>query len=317
MTEYRLPITDDASSQRGEVFCGQRHDSEHAGAMAGAVAVKIRPARDGEAEVPGQGAVARFGRGVVIDVPGFERVQARGGERGQEIVALRDPGVRERGDPAGLVDDGDDLLGTSASARHKGGAAELEKAAEGLVAREDVAGSQQRRGHVGPADALAARGGGENRRDIDRCTKRGKPLAHLSDSAQPVLMLAVEKRAQARAGRIDEIAEHVHIAPVGNRADFDPRDELDAGFARGGRRRLAAGGRVVIGDAENGKARSAGLSNELRRRQGAVGGGRVKVKVDQTLNEDPQPQVDLAFGFLMVKPPPVTLSTKSTSAPRR
>jgi hypothetical protein len=90
---------------------------------------------------------------------------------------------------------------------------------------------------------------------------------------------------------------------------IDPRDQLDAG--------VPGGGRVVIGDAENGKARSAGLSHELRRRQGAVGGGRVKVKVDQTLNDDPQPQVDLAFGFLMVKPPPVTLSTKSTSAPRR
>ena len=36
-----------------------------------------------------------------------------------------------------------------------------------------------------------------------------------------------------------------------------------------------------------------------------------------TLNDEPQPQVDLAFGFLMVKPPPVTLSTKSTSAPFR
>ena len=36
-----------------------------------------------------------------------------------------------------------------------------------------------------------------------------------------------------------------------------------------------------------------------------------------TLNEEPQPQVDFAFGFLIVKPPPVTLSTKSTSAPRR
>ena len=36
-----------------------------------------------------------------------------------------------------------------------------------------------------------------------------------------------------------------------------------------------------------------------------------------TLNDEPQPQVDVAFGFLMVKPPPVTVSTKSTSAPLR
>ena len=36
-----------------------------------------------------------------------------------------------------------------------------------------------------------------------------------------------------------------------------------------------------------------------------------------TLNDEPQPQVDVAFGFLIVKPPPVTVSTKSTSAPFR
>ena len=33
------------------------------------------------------------------------------------------------------------------------------------------------------------------------------------------------------------------------------------------------------------------------------------------VNDWPQPQVEVAFGFLMVKPPPVTVSTKSTSAP--
>ena len=37
----------------------------------------------------------------------------------------------------------------------------------------------------------------------------------------------------------------------------------------------------------------------------------------QTLNDEPHPQVDTALGFLMVKPPPVTVSTKSTSAPCR
>jgi hypothetical protein len=30
--------------------------------------------------------------------------------------------------------------------------------------------------------------------------------------------------------------------------------------------------------------------------------------------DDPQPQVDLAFGFLNVNPPPVIVSTKPTSA---
>jgi hypothetical protein len=34
-----------------------------------------------------------------------------------------------------------------------------------------------------------------------------------------------------------------------------------------------------------------------------------------TPNDEPHPQVDLAFGFLIVNPPPVRLSTKSTCAP--
>ena len=37
----------------------------------------------------------------------------------------------------------------------------------------------------------------------------------------------------------------------------------------------------------------------------------------QALNELPHPHVDVAFGFLIVNPPPVTVSTKSTSAPLR
>ena len=36
-----------------------------------------------------------------------------------------------------------------------------------------------------------------------------------------------------------------------------------------------------------------------------------------TENDEPHPQVDFAFGFLIVNPPPVTLSTKSTSAALR
>ena len=107
------------------------------------------------------------------------------------------------------------------------------------------------------------------------------------------------------------------VTAVGHGADFDAGDELEPGRARRAGRGLDARDRVVIGDAENRKARSAGPGYQLRRRQRAVGSGRVNVKVDQIENDEPQPQVDLAFGFLMVKPPPVTLSTKSTSAPVR
>ena len=40
-------------------------------------------------------------------------------------------------------------------------------------------------------------------------------------------------------------------------------------------------------------------------------------RAPQALKDCPQPHVDVAFGFLIVNPPPVTVSTKSTSAPLR
>jgi hypothetical protein len=49
--------------------------------------------------------------------------------------------------------------------------------------------------------------------------------------------------------------------------------------------------------------------------------GLPRTETDRTgvyaLNDEPQPQVDLALGLRMVKPPPARLSTKSTSAPFR
>src|SRR6202007_1123776 len=56
----------------------------------------------------------------------------------------------------------------------------------------------------------------------------------------------------------------------------------------------------------------AGTLPARRTQAGEIQGVRYSVE-----NEDPQPQVEVAFGFLMVKPPPVTVSTKSTSAPAR
>jgi hypothetical protein len=67
----------------------------------------------------------------------------------------------------------------------------------------------------------------------------------------------------------------VDVAALVDRADLDAGNELDARRARLAGGRVAPGGRVVIGDADSRKARSAGLSNELRRRQDAVGGGGV------------------------------------------
>jgi hypothetical protein len=75
----------------------------------------------------------------------------------------------------------------------------------------------------------------------------------------------------------------VHVAALVNGADLDPRHELEARVAGEDMRGIAAAGRVVIGDADDGQACGAGPENELRRRERAVGGGRVQMEVDQRL----------------------------------
>ena len=64
-------------------------------------------------------------------------------------------------------------------------------------------------------------------------------------------------------------------------------------------------------------ARTAAAGGPMRLNE--LGGGRNRHSsgIAQALNDEPHPQVDFAFGFLMVKPPPMVLSTKSTSAPLR
>jgi len=73
----------------------------------------------------------------------------------------------------------------------------------------------------------------------------------------------------------------VHVPALVDGADLDSRNEPDAGRARCADGGIGSAGRIVIGDADDGQAGGAGLVNELRRRERAVGGGRVKVKIDQ------------------------------------
>jgi hypothetical protein len=73
----------------------------------------------------------------------------------------------------------------------------------------------------------------------------------------------------------------VDVAPVGDGADLDAGNQLEPGGARGFARGARARGRIVIGDGDDGEVRGARAGDELRRRQRAVGGGRVKVKIDQ------------------------------------
>ena len=79
---------------------------------------------------------------------------------------------------------------------------------------------------------------------------------------------------------VDEIAEHVDVRAIENRRHLDARHEANAGVRTGGGRLVAAGHRIVIGDAENGDAGLGGARDELARRAPAVRRRRVRVEVD-------------------------------------
>jgi hypothetical protein len=93
--------------------------------------------------------------------------------------------------------------------------------------------------------------------------------------------LAIQEGPKRDRVGLNEIAEDVHVPAVGHGADFDSRNEPDASRARCADGGIGSAGRIVICDADDGQAGRTGLVNELRRRERAVGGGRVKVKIDQ------------------------------------
>ena len=245
------------------------------------VSMEIRAARNEQIEGGRLRAIVRLGGGVVIGMTGLERVEPRGRERGNQRVALRDAGVRQRRKAAARVNDADHGLGGGAPTRDEGRPAEFEKTGEGLVPRRNVPGVHHRRRDLRPPHAATRGRIFEYRGNVNRVPERGKAIAHLSNAATPLLPLAVEEVAQGRAGRVDEISEDVDVTSVGDGADLDAGHDFEAGDTSGAARGIGAGGGVVIRDADDRQARGAGLVNELRRRQRAVGGVRVQVEIYQ------------------------------------
>jgi len=77
-----------------------------------------------------------------------------------------------------------------------------------------------------------------------------KAHGHVGDACNPRQPLAHEKLNEALFGRVEEVAEHVHVAAVFNGGDFYPGN-CDQPTTRGlGGRFVNAIGRVVIGDRE-------------------------------------------------------------------
>lgn len=130
--------------------------------------MKIRTTGHEQSERASHPAIALLRLRVMIGVARFEGVEARGGQGWNDRVATSQAGMCEGSQAAGRMDDRDDLRRWATAPRDERRSPEFEVAIERLVARGDMAGCEQRRRDLRPADAAAARGLGQDGRDVDR-----------------------------------------------------------------------------------------------------------------------------------------------------
>ena len=170
-------------------------------------------------------AVACGRRLVVLAVMRLERAQPAGGERWNQIVAAQQPRVRERADAAGSRDQPDDFQRRGADARNGRRPTRADPAFEGLVGvrHEPAADERARHQRTSSGVPLGRSDGLEEVVHVEWHAEIGKPRADRPNPPHAVFALTAQKICELRGVRIDEIAEHVHVAFVQHRCDFDDR----------------------------------------------------------------------------------------------
>ena len=93
--------------------------------------------------------------------------------------------------------------------------------------------------------------------------------------------MPAEERDERVVVVIDEVGQQVNITPVVHAGDLDAGDHADAAGASERGRLVHGPDGVVIGHGHHCEPRLRGAVDELGRREPAVGGDRVQVKVDQ------------------------------------
>ena len=191
--------------------------------------------------------------------------------------------MRHRGDPLRLVNLAQHVHGRGADAFDERRTPARQPAIERLGDGRHVPTGNQRARDPRPAGRLAVVVGARAQHGLG-VEMDSMPRQTLDDAAQAIDAHAArlgEKHAERRGGRIEEVAEDVHVGAVNDRGDLDAGHELDAGLgARGGDRR--AGGRgVVVGDAQHLDAGRRRTGDELARRAPSIGRSRVGVEIDQ------------------------------------
>jgi hypothetical protein len=83
----------------------------------------------------------------------------------------------------------------------------------------------------------------------------------------------------------EAIGQEMGLTPLDSDREFAPGDDHDAQLITRELRLSHAPDRIVVGEADGGEPDLMGPTDDLRWRQGAVGGGRMKVKIRESLGQ--------------------------------
>ena len=202
----------------------------------------------------------------MIGVVHLDRVEAGLVQRPEVIVDLRPPGMRQRRQTAGGVDDRHDLFRRGPDARHERRPIRAEPPLERLVLSLACPAATIARATCGrPTDTLdCSRASASAASSLTGMPKLGQPRADRFEPGDARGALRGEEPLERRVGDVDEVAEHVHVAAVLDRVISMPATVSMPVLARA---RLHVGDRrrgVVIGDGHHAHAGRRGAVRPAR-----------------------------------------------------
>jgi len=118
--------------------------------------------------------------------------------------------------------------------------------------------------------------------EADRQAERVQTSRHVRNARHAAGTLRDEERGEAGLATIEEVREHVHVAPTFDGGDLDPGDETYAPPGRFRSRFIVTIRRVVVGHRENVNAGHRCPSDQIGRRQASVRCRCVEVEVDHS-----------------------------------
>src|ERR671937_1825608 len=126
---------------------------------------------------------------------------------------------------------------------------------------------------------LAARGDGHDAVERERIAEAVEVLHHELDAPSAVLAEPAQAVLERAIGRVEEVAEDVHVAPARLRVQLDRRDDPDADALALSDRLRHAGERVVVRERERLDAALGGEPHERGGLEDAIGPERMRVQV--------------------------------------